>query len=336
MTAASATGWGTSPADTGATPPVVLAPMAGITDLPFRRLVLRFGASLVVSEMVASGELVVGGAQATARAELGLGCDRTVVQIAGRDPGVMAEAARRVVDLGAGTIDINMGCPARKVTGGAAGSGLLRDPGNALSILEAVAHAVPVPVTLKTRLGWDDSCTVVPDLLARAEGAGVVRVTVHGRTRCAFYAGAADWAAIGRRTAHLRLPVLANGDIDGLTAARAAMAASGAGGVMVGRAARGQPWLPGQIAAALAGRPVLAAPKGAELADLVAEHHEAMLDFHGRDLGLRVARKHLGWYADAAGTPAHLRRALLTADTPALVRALLPDAFAAPPPRQAA
>ncbi|MGY6411926.1 MAG: tRNA dihydrouridine synthase DusB [Alkalilacustris sp.] len=310
--------------------------MAGITDLPFRRLALALGAPLVVSEMVASGEIVTGGVQARARAELGLGCDRTLVQIAGRDPEVMAEAARRVVDLGASAVDINMGCPAKKVTGGAAGSALLRDPDRALAILAAVAEAVPVPVTLKTRLGWDDGCAVVPDLLARAEAAGVVRVTLHGRTRCAFYTGRADWAAIGGRTAHLRLPVLANGDIDGAAAARAAMAASGAAGVMVGRAARGRPWLPGQIAAALAGRPVPAAPQGAALADLVADHHAAMLDFYGPALGLRVARKHLGWYAEAAATPAPLRRALLTAETPAAVRALLPDAFAHPARRQAA
>ena len=336
MTAAAAMKTDGAGGDEGAVPPVALAPMAGITDLPFRRLVLAFGAPVVVSEMVASGEIVTGGIQARARAELGLGCNRTVVQIAGRDPDVMAEAARRVVDLGAQMIDINMGCPARKVTGGAAGSALLRDPSRALGILEAVAGAVPVPVTLKTRLGWDEGCDAVRTLLARAEDAGVVRVTLHGRTRCAFYTGRADWGAIGRRTAHLRIPVLANGDIDGVAAARSALAASGATGVMVGRAARGRPWLPGQIAAALAGRPVPAAPEGAALAELVAGHHEAMLAFHGPALGLRVARKHLGWYADAAGTPAPLRRALLTAETPAAVRALLPDAFAALPPRQAA
>ncbi|WP_420850169.1 tRNA dihydrouridine synthase [Rhodobaculum claviforme] len=308
---------------------VALAPMAGITDLPFRRLALGLGTPVVVSEMVASAEMVVGGVQARARAALGLGCAATVVQIAGRDPQVMAEAARRVADLGAGVIDINMGCPARKVTGGAAGSGLLRDPDRALRIIEAVAGAVAVPVTLKTRLGWDDDCATVAPLLDRAVAAGVARVTLHGRTRCAFYTGHADWAAVGRRTAGLAVPVLVNGDIDGVAAARAALAASGAAGVMVGRAARGRPWLPGQIAAALAGRPVPAAPTGGALVDLVAGHHAAMLAFYGRDLGLRVARKHLGWYADAAGVPAALRSALLTAGSEGEVHALLPRAFAA-------
>ena len=336
MTAAAAGSSVVMGGDAAKGPPVMLAPMAGITDLPFRRLALALGAPMVVSEMVASGEIVTGGAQARARAELGLGCDRTVVQIAGREPGVMAEAARRVVDLGAHSIDINMGCPARRVTGGAAGSGLLRDPDRALRIVAAVVGAVAVPVSLKTRLGWDETCTAVPDLLARAEAAGVVRVTLHGRTRCDFYAGRADWAAIGQRTAHLRSPVVANGDIDSVRAARTAMAASGAVGVMVGRAARGRPWLVGQIAAALAGQPVPMAPTGAALVDLVAGHHEAMLAFHGRDLGLRVARKHLGWYAEAAGSPAPLRRALVTAESPAAVRALLPAAFGSLPPRRAA
>ncbi|MGY6635355.1 MAG: tRNA dihydrouridine synthase DusB [Alkalilacustris sp.] len=308
---------------------VALAPMAGITDLPFRRLAAAFGAPLVVSEMVASAEIVVNGVQARARAALGLGCEATVVQISGRDPQVMAEAARRVAGLGARVVDINMGCPARKVTGGAAGSGLLRDPERALRIVEAVAEAVAVPVTLKTRLGWDDTCREVPRLLARAEAAGVRRVTLHGRTRCAFYTGVADWSAVGERTVGLAVPVLVNGDIDGVAAARAALAASGASGVMVGRAARGRPWLPGQIAAALAGRPVPAAPTGAALADLVASHHEAVLEFYGPVLGLRVARKHLGWYADAAGVPPTLRTGLVTAASASEVRARLPGAFAA-------
>lgn len=318
---------------------VALAPMAGITDLPFRRLAVRFGAGLVVSEMVASGEMLQGGAQAQARAgllaegggALGLACPRsgarTVVQLAGRDPQVMAEAARRLAGAGAGAIDINLGCPARRVTGGAAGSGLLRDPPRALRILEAVVAAVPVPVSLKTRLGWDDGCTAVAPLLARAAAAGIAMVTLHGRTRCAFYAGRADWAAIAARTAGLRLPVLANGDIDGPQTARAALAASGAAGVMIGRAARGRPWLPGQVAAVLAGRPMPPAPRGAALADLVAAHYEAMLEFYGRDLGLRVARKHLGWYVDAAGGPADLRARLLREDDPRAVLALLPAAL---------
>jgi tRNA-dihydrouridine synthase B len=319
--------------------PVVLAPMAGITDLPFRRLVARFGAGLVVSEMVASQEMVHGGVRAMARAALGLDETGTAVQLAGREPRWMAEAARMAEANGARIIDINMGCPAKRVTGGLSGSGLLREPDRALRLIEAVVGAVRVPVTLKTRLGWDDACTAVPDLLRRAEAAGVAMITLHGRSRCAFYSGRADWAAIAERTRGLGLPVLANGDIDGPEAARAALAASGAAGVMVGRAARGRPWLLAQIASALAGGPVPQAPRGAALADLVAGHYEDMLGFHGAELGLRVARKHLGWYLDAAEAPEALRRPILTADSPAEVLRLLTPAFAAagdPPLRRRA
>ena len=308
--------------------PVVLAPMAGITDLPFRQLVARFGAGLVVSEMVASQELIHGGLRASARATLGLGDQGTALQLAGREPQLMAEAARIAEAGGARIIDLNMGCPAKKVTGGLSGSGLLREPERALRLIEAVVGAVGVPVTLKTRLGWDEGCDAVPGLLARARDAGVAMVTLHGRTRCAFYTGRADWAAIGRQTAGLGLPVLANGDIDGPAAAGAALVASGAAGVMVGRAARGRPWLLAQIAAALQGRAVAPAPRGAALVDLVAGHYEAMLGFYGAGLGLRVARKHLGWYLDDAACATALRREILTATDPAIVLRLLPDALA--------
>ncbi len=313
-------------------PPVALAPMAGITDLPFRRLVASFGVGLVVSEMVASREMVCGGALARHRARHsarpGVPEVPLAVQLVGRDPAVMAEAARMVEGAGARIIDINMGCPAKKVTGGAAGSALLREPERALRIIEAVVEAVSVPVTLKTRLGWDDACTRAAPLLARAEAAGVRMITLHGRTRCAFYRGQADWAAIGRLGSGLGVPVLANGDIDGSAAARAALAASGAAGVMVGRAARGRPWLPAQIAAALRGGPRPRAPSGAALSALVAGHYEAMLSHYGRAVGVRAARKHLGWYMDAAVVPPALRREILTATAPADVLRRLPSAFA--------
>jgi len=312
-------------------PPVVLAPMAGITDLPFRRLVASFGAGLVVSEMIASADVVNGRPDARAKAEIGLGEAATAVQLAGRDPRWMAEAARMLEAGGARIIDINMGCPARKVVGGWSGSALLREPDHALRLIEAVAGAVSVPVTVKTRLGWDDATAPAAPLLARAEAAGVAMVTVHGRTRCAFYTGRADWAAIGRQTAGLSVPVIANGDIDGQAAARAALAASGAAGVMVGRAVRGRPWLVAQIAAALWGTPAPVVPRGPALASMVAGHHEAMLSFYGRDQGLRVARKHLGWYMDTAGTPAALRQAVLTAPDAATVQRLLPAALAGGP-----
>jgi len=340
--------------------PVALAPLAGITDLPFRRVVAGFGAGLVVSEMVASQQIVQGRGTARDRAELGLADGRggalTAVQLAGRDPHWMAEAARLVAGQGARMIDINMGCPAKKVASasgsGACGSGLMREPDLALRLIEAVVAAVEVPVTLKTRLGWDAGCLNAADLAARAVGAGVAMVTIHGRTRCQFYRGTADWAAIAPVTAAVTaagggaVPVLANGDITCAATARAARAASGAAGVMVGRGAQGRPWRIAEIAHALAGTPAPAVPRGAARADLVAAHYEAMLGFHGTALGLRVARKHLGWYLDAAVADGAacaeaaraLRRPLLTADSPAAVLGLIARAFDGPagPLREAA
>jgi tRNA-dihydrouridine synthase B len=327
------------------TPPVLLAPLAGITDLPFRRVVAGFGAGLVVSEMVASQEVVQGKPSARDRAELGFGAEAdraaTAVQLAGRDPYWMAEAARYVEGQGARVIDINMGCPAKKVTSasgaGACGSGLLREPDLALRLIEAVAEAVAVPVTLKTRLGWDDTTLNAPEIARAAEGAGVRMITIHGRTRCQFYTGRADWAAIGRVREAVSVPVVANGDIVDAATARAALTASGARGVMVGRGVQGRPWLLARIAHALFGTPAPEVPVGPALADLVAAHHEAVLGFYGVEPGLRIARKHLGWYLDAAiadgAAPQEaraLRRPMLTAERPAEVRRLIAAAFAAP------
>ncbi|GAW34931.1 tRNA-dihydrouridine synthase C [Roseovarius sp. A-2] len=317
-------------ADMGFTPPVALAPMAGITDLPFRSLVSRFGAGLVVSEMVASQEMVQAKPGVREKAELGLGVENTVVQLAGCDTYWIAEAARMVADRGAQVIDINMGCPAKKVTSasgaGASGSALMRTPDHALRLIEAVVGAVSVPVTLKTRLGWDDDCLNASEIARRAEAAGVQMITIHGRTRCQFYKGRADWAAIRAVKAAVRMPVLANGDIIDAPSARRALEQSGADGVMIGRGAQGRPWLLAQVAAALYGTPAPEVPQGAALADLVAGHYEAILGFYGRALGGRVARKHLGWYMDHAGTGADLRRRVLTAG-PEEVLHLLPDAM---------
>ena len=308
-------------------PPVLLAPMAGITDLPFRRLALRFGAGMVVSEIVASVDFVNDRPDPTTRASLGDIADRTAVQIAGREAGVMAEAARIVEANGARVIDINMGCPAKKVVGGLSGSALMRDPCHALTLIEAVVGAVAVPVTVKTRLGWDDDNLNAGEIARAARDAGVAMVTIHGRTRCQFYKGRADWAAIGRAVNGLDLPVIANGDISNPVDAATAMRLAQAQGVMVGRASQGAPWLPGQIAAALAGRTPMTDLSGPDLHDLVQEHYAETCAFYPADLGPRVARKHLGWYMTRAGTPPALRQQVLTETDPHRVSRLLHDAF---------
>lgn len=312
-------------------PPVFLAPMAGITDLPFREIVASFGAGLVVSEMVASHDMLNARPGSREKAELGFGVDRTAVQLAGREAEPMAEAAKMAAENGAQIIDINMGCPAKKVVSGYSGSALMRDLDHALSLIDAVVGAVDVPVTLKTRLGWDECLMNAPELAARAVNAGIQMVTIHGRTRCQFYKGQADWSAIRAVVEAADVPVIANGDITSPEAAAQALEQSGAQGVMVGRGIQGRPWLLAQIAAALYGRAAPEVPRGAELAALVTRHYEAGLSFYGKELGLRVLRKHLGWYMDEAATPTDLRRAVLTATEPGDVLSLLPDAMAGGP-----
>ena len=300
-------------------PAVILAPMAGITDRPFRDIVAGFGAGLVVSEMVASADMVAALPSARAKAEVAAGARATSVQIAGREAHWMAEAARLLEGRGARIIDINMGCPARKVTNGASGSALMREPDHALSLIEAVVRAVSVPVTLKMRLGWDDDLLNAPEIARCAENAGVKMIAVHGRTRCQFYKGQADWAAIRATVEAVTVPVIANGDIVDVATARQALDQSGAAGVMIGRGAIGRPWVIAEIAAGLAGRRADLRPRGQAFADLVAEHARAHLEFYGAETGVKAMRKHLdGYLAEVPGT-ADLRATLIRETDPTKV-----------------
>lgn len=305
------------------TPAVFLAPLAGITDLPFRNLVSGFGAGLVVSEMVASQEMLQARPSTRARAELGFGLQNTAVQIAGRDAYWMAECAKMCAGNGAKIIDINMGCPSKTVTHGQSGSALMKTPDFALSLIEAVIAAVDVPVTLKTRLGWDDNLLNAPLITRRAQDAGVQMVTIHGRTRCQFYKGRADWAAIAAVKDAVDIPVVANGDIVDTASAKQALAQSGADGVMVGRGAQGRPWILAQIAHDIFGTDAPIVPKENDLIDLISNHYESILKFYGTELGSRVSRKHIGWYMDDLGTSRALRRAIQTEKNTDVVLSLI-------------
>jgi nifR3 family TIM-barrel protein len=306
---------------------VFLAPMSGITDEPFRRRAYEHGAGLVVSEMVASGELARGREGHNLRIRHS-GLPVHMVQLAGREAAHMAEGARIAVGEGADIVDINMGCPAKKITGGYAGSALMRDLDHALTLIDAVVGAVSVPVTLKMRLGWDENALNAPLLAQRAEQAGVRMVTVHGRTRCQFYQGKADWRAIASVKQAVSVPVVANGDVSTPGEAAAILEQSGADAVMVGRAHYGAPWLAGHIAAAAGGAKVPERPD--TLGDYVIAHYQDMLSLYGVESGLRQARKHLGWYLErhAPETGAEQRKAILTSRDPVEVCRLLRDAFA--------
>lgn len=302
----------------------MLAPMSGVTDLPFRRLAMRYGAGLVVSEMVACELAAAGSEEARLRAE-GEGLAVHVVQLVGRDPAAFSQGVRIAEAAGAHIVDINMGCPAKRVTNGYAGSALMREPDLALKIVEATVQAASVPVTLKMRLGWDSANLNAPDIARRAVDAGIQLVTVHGRTRCQFYKGQADWAAIHRVKEAVPVPVVCNGDLLRPQDAPAMLAASGADAVMIGRAAYGQPWIVGQTGALLGGSQVQASPAGSALCDLILEHYDMMLSHYGIVMGVRIARKHLGWYFDRFAThaPAALRAAALIGTHPAEVSRLI-------------
>jgi nifR3 family TIM-barrel protein len=311
----------------------VLAPLSGVTDVVFRRIARRFGAGLVVSEMVASDELVRGSVEARLRAE-GEGIAPHVVQLAGCDPRWMGEAVRVAQGAGARIVDINMGCPAKRVIGGYAGSALMRDLDQACRIIAATVAAASVPVTLKMRLGWDHASLNAPDLARHAVSLGAQAVTVHGRTRQQFYKGSADWAAIAATATAVACPVIANGDVGSAEDARRCLYSSGATAVMVGRAAVGRPWLVGQIGATLQGR-VLPDPSPEVRAAVAIEHYEGLIALYGRSTGIRHARKHLAAYADAAAAagfaihPAD-RLTLVTSEDPSQVVRLLRRLYGEP------
>lgn len=308
---------------------VLTAPMTGITDLPFRLLAARLGAPYVATEMVASAELARGRPDVVRRAAVGEGLPLTVIQLVGADAAKMAEGARMAEKAGADIIDLNFGCPAKEVTGAACGSALMRDPDQACRIIEAVVGAVTRPVTVKMRLGWDDGSRNAPDIARRAQAIGVAAVTVHGRTRKQFYTGVADWAAVAEVKAAVEIPVIVNGDILTTEDARAALAASGADALMLGRGVYGRPWLPAYLERALADGTVMQEPGREDRLAIVVEHLRASVDFYGLPLGLKMFRKHLGWYVEQAPWPEDpaQRRAekarLCRLDTPGEVEAAL-------------
>ncbi len=308
--------------------PVIVAPMSGVTDLPFRELARRLGAGLVVSEMIASWAMIHENAATLRMAEVAQEGGPNAVQLAGCEPDAMAQAARIAVDRGADLIDINFGCPVKKVAvGQMAGSALMRDETLAGSLLEAVVRAVRVPVTLKMRMGWDHQSLNAPRLARIAEESGIRMVSVHGRTRQQFYTGTADWSFVGQVKQATSLPVVVNGDITSVQAAQQALAQSGADGVMIGRGCYGRPWFPAQVAALLTGGVPMPDPDLASEKAIVLEHYRAMLTHFGRQAGSRIARKHVSWYSAGLSGSAGFRAAVNRLDDADAAMAMISDFY---------
>ncbi len=282
---------------------VLMAPMTGVTDLPFRQLASRLGAAYVATEMVAAAELARARPDVVRRAAVGEGLPLTVIQLVGRDPEAMAQGCRMAEAAGADIIDLNFGCPAKEVTGSASGSALMRTPELATRLMAAAVGATTRPVTVKMRLGWDDAHRNAVDIARRAESLGVAAVTVHGRTRQQFYTGVADWVAVGEVKAALSIPVIVNGDIITAEEAREALDQSGADALMLGRGVYGRPWLAAHLDRALADGTQLAEPDAGERLAIVLEHMQASIDFYGQPVGLKTFKKHLGWYIEQAPWP---------------------------------